>query len=88
MKTPSPDEQRRLVRQWDETGPELERIRREALRGKPYDWREVVAVLDLPFRSGIPTRSTSGLVQMQRWFIKAARQQGFLPPGPAPDVDD
>lgn len=27
-------------RQWEETGRELERIRREKLRGMPYDWEE------------------------------------------------
>jgi len=84
MKIPTREEQRRLVRQWDETGPLLERIRREALRGKPYDWREVEAVLDLGFQDGMPSRESSGLVEMQHWFIKAAQHQGLIPPSEPP----
>ncbi len=74
MKKPTSDEQRQLVRQWEKTGPLLERIRREALRDKPYDWREVDAVLELGFRDGIPTRSSEGIIEMQRWFMKAAKR--------------
>ena len=47
MKKPNRAEQRRLVQQWEETGRELERIRREALKGMPYNWEDVDALLTL-----------------------------------------
>jgi len=54
MTQPTREEQRRLVRQWEETGRELERIRKEALRGMPYRWEDVDALLELGVRSGCP----------------------------------
>lgn len=74
MNHPTPEEQKALVQKWAETGPELERLRREALRGKPYDWREVVALLELGEHYDGPPRTTSGLVEMQRIFMKARKQ--------------
>ena len=71
MTHPTREDQRRLVRQWEETGRELDRIRRDALRGMPYNWEDVDALLDLGVRSGCPSRTTSGLVEMQRIFMKA-----------------
>ena len=71
MKPPSREEQRALVRQMDAAGRELERMRFQALRGKPYDWREVDALLALGEGYDGPPRLTSGLVEMQRWFMKA-----------------
>lgn len=72
MKSPNREEQRRLVRQWEETSRELECIRREALKGMPYNWVNVDALLKLGAAS-IPTeRRESGLVEMQRYFIRAA----------------
>jgi len=44
---PTIEEQRALVRQWKETGRMLEQLRDEKLRGKPYDWEEVDALLSL-----------------------------------------
>lgn len=74
MKTPNREEQRRLVRQWDATGRELERMRREALRNMPYNWVDVDALLELG--ADCPPRADggSGLVEMQRLFKKAARR--------------
>ncbi len=76
MKQPTREEQRKLVQQWKETGLELERIRREALRGMPYNWEDVDALLAIADRGDYPSRTTSGLVEMQYWFMKAhARRQ-------------
>jgi len=69
---PTWDEQRELVRKMEETGPELERIRRDALRGMPYNWEDVDALLELGDRYDGPPRLTSGLVEMQRIFMNAA----------------
>lgn len=71
MRKPSREEQRRMVQQWEETGPELERIRRNALRGKEYDWKEVDDLLRLGELADLPPRTTSGLVEMQEIFMKA-----------------
>jgi hypothetical protein len=72
MKRPTPEEQRQLVIQWQETGRILEAMRREKLRGKPYDFAEVDALLSLADHYTGPPRLTSGLVQQQRIFMKAA----------------
>jgi hypothetical protein len=74
MKYPTHEEQRKLVQQWDETGRELERIRDEALRDKPYDWREVDALLQLGEQFRGESRTTSGLIEMQYWFMKAKKE--------------
>ena len=71
MKSPTRDEQRDLVRQWETTGRELERIRREALKGMEYNWADVDTLLELGDYYDGPPRTTSGLVEMQRWFMKA-----------------
>ena len=70
MKAPGHEEQRRLVRQWAETGRELEAIRRNELRGRPYDWKVVDSLLRLADSYDGPERTTSGLVEMQRLFMK------------------
>jgi hypothetical protein len=72
MKTPTREEQRTLVRQWEITGRELERMRGAALRGMEYRWDEVDALLALGDQYDGPPRTTSGLVEMQRWFMRAA----------------
>lgn len=71
MKYPTREEQRNLVRQWEATGRELERIRRDALRGMAYNWADVDALLEIGDHCGCMARSDSGLVEMQRWFMKA-----------------
>lgn len=74
MKHPTREEQRKLVRQWEETGRELERIRRDALRDMPYNWADVDALLALGDECARVSRTTSGLVEMQRWFMKRRQQ--------------
>ena len=64
---------KRWVQAWKEAGPELERIRREELRG--LDSKRTIALLCGPADYSRPPRApkpTSGLVEQQRWFMKAA----------------
>ena len=79
MKRLTKEQQRHLVRIWQTAGPELERIRREELRGLPYKWEDVDMLLDMGDYYDGPPRLTSGLVEMQRLFVNAARKQGLLP---------
>ncbi len=79
MKKPTKEQQRALVRLWDKTGPELERIRREELRGLPYRGEDVDTLLEMGDHYDGPPRDSSGLVEMQRFFMKAARKHGRLP---------
>jgi hypothetical protein len=76
MKSPTYEEQRNLVRQWETTARELERIRRDALRGMEYDWADVDALLEIGDHYDGAPRTTSGLVEMQRWFMMAKRRDG------------
>jgi hypothetical protein len=71
VKNPTHEEQRELVKQWEATGRELERLRREALRNMPYNWTDVDALLELGAHSPSAGPNISGLVEMQRHFIKA-----------------
>lgn len=71
MKFPTREEQRNLVRQWETSGRELERIRRDALMGLEYHWADVDALLELGDLYDGPPRTTSGLVEMQRCFMMA-----------------
>lgn len=71
----SRDQQRDLVRIWDTTGPELERLRRQALRGLPYRWEDVDAVLAMAHGYDGPQRRSSGLVEMQRLFMKGRERR-------------
>ena len=87
MKIPSRDEQRRLVRQWETTGPELERLRRAALRDMPYCWEAVDAVLSLADHYDGPPRTTSGLIELQPLRLKVAppEYRQAIPVAPEPD---
>jgi hypothetical protein len=69
---PTREEQKELIQKMEEAGRELDRIRRDALRGMPYRWEDVDALLELGDHYDGPPRLTSGLVEMQRIFIKAA----------------
>jgi hypothetical protein len=65
---------RRWVKAWKDAGPELERIRREELRG--LDARKAIALLCGPADYRVAPRApkpTSGLVEQQRWFGKLPR---------------
>jgi hypothetical protein len=67
---------RRWVQAWRETSQELERIRREELRS--LDPQRAIALLCGTADYRVPPRaprSTSGLVEQQRWFMKAAGRE-------------
>ena len=64
---------RRWVQAWRQAGPELERLRREELRRA--DSVRAIALLCGPADYRVPPRApkpTSGLIEQQRWFLKAA----------------
>ncbi|MBI2439965.1 MAG: hypothetical protein HYV35_01185 [Lentisphaerae bacterium] len=69
---------RKVVEQWKRAGPELERVRNEELRRWQYDYKAVDALLDIGGHFG-KSRPTSGLVEMQKWFMKLAERQGLRP---------
>lgn len=73
------EQYRLFVEKWRHAGPELERIRHEELRAYRYDPVDADSLLEMGDRYDGPPRLTSGLVEMQRLFMKAARQQGLLP---------
>ncbi len=63
---------RKWVAAWQRAGPELERIRREELRR--LDAYKAIALLCGPADYTRPPRApkpSSGLVEQQRWFMKA-----------------
>ena len=63
---------RRWVQAWKEAGPELERLRREELRH--LDAQHAIALLCGSADYRVPPRApkpTSGLIDQQRWFLKA-----------------
>ena len=68
----------KVVEQWKRAGPELERVRKEELRRWQYDYKAVDALLDMGDNFG-KSRPTSGLVEMQKWFMKLAERQGLRP---------
>ncbi len=66
---------RRWVQAWREAGQEMERLRREELRC--LDAQRAIALLCGPADYRVPPRAprpTSGLVEQQQWFKKAARR--------------
>ncbi len=73
------EQYRAYVEQWRRAGPELERIHAEELRRYRYDPADADTVLEMGDNYDGPPRKTSGLVEMQRLFMKAARKQGRLP---------
>lgn len=66
---------RRWVRAWKEAAEPLERIRRDELRR--LDSRTAIALLcgeaDYTKEPRAP-KPTSGLIEQQRWFMKAVRR--------------
>lgn len=67
---------RRWVQAWKEAGPELESIRRAELRR--LDPQRAIALLCGPADYWTPPRQarpTSGLVEQQQWFMKAAGRE-------------
>ena len=63
---------RKLVRIWDQAGPELEAIRRRELEAMTDEQaREAAAdLLTFPLPADLPPRLDSGLVEQQYWFSK------------------
>jgi hypothetical protein len=57
----------------------LQAARDEELRGAPYDWTAVDALLEIGSRASPAENDSSGLVEMQRLFMELARKQGLLP---------
>jgi hypothetical protein len=79
MKKLTKEQQRFLVKLWDKTGPELERIRREELANMPYDWRVVDSLLAIGDMMPRKEEEPNGLVEMQKAFMEIARKQGLMP---------
>lgn len=69
---------RQWCEQWQQAGPAIEQIRREDLRSKTYDFASADSLLEISDLHG-RSRPTSGLVEMQRWFLKLAQRQGLVP---------
>ena len=66
---------RRWVQAWREAGAAMERLRREELRRLDLDPQRAIALLCGPADYRVPPRAprpTSGLVEQQQWFMKAA----------------
>lgn len=72
--TPEQIEQgKRWVQAWKEAGEAMERLRRNELRR--LDGYRAIALLCGPANYTVPPRApkpTSGLIEQQRWFRKAA----------------
>jgi hypothetical protein len=81
MNLPTMEEQRNLVKQWETTGPLLEQIRNDALRGKPASVDDIDTALSMGDHYKGPQRFAEGMVEMQRQFMAIARKQGVIPPG-------
>ncbi|MEI6634059.1 MAG: hypothetical protein WCP22_09615 [Chlamydiota bacterium] len=80
MKKAEKEQMREYVERWKKAGPELEAIRRKELAEFDHaaNWESIDALLDIGDRFG-RSRKTSGLIEMQRWFMKLAEQQGLRP---------
>jgi hypothetical protein len=66
---------KRWIRTWETAGPELERLRHEELRR--LDPQSSIELLYGPADYTVAPRApkpTSGLVEQQRWFMKARRR--------------
>jgi hypothetical protein len=63
-----------FVEHWRRVGPKLERIRREELRN--FDWEKQLPLIDALLEIGVsfrPPRTTSGLVELERFLAKTKR---------------
>lgn len=67
---------RRWAEVWNQAGQSLEQIERQRLRSFRYEDHvtEIDELLELAFRFAQP-RSTSGLVEQQRWFAKLRKRE-------------
>lgn len=62
-------EARKWMKNWEELGPILEKLRRDSL--KRVNTSEAIEAFDLAYKSArlhSQRRKTSGLVEQQRWF--------------------
>ena len=62
------------VQTWQDAAPELDAIRRKEIR--EADNRRVLLVLESAFNQAVrslPPRSSSGMVEMQRYFARLPR---------------
>ncbi len=75
----TPEQWKAYAAQWQKAGPELERIRRDELANSTYNARAVDALLEIGANMPHKEEQPNGLVEMQRLFMKMARQQGLLP---------
>jgi len=78
MKTGNNEESRLIVAQWKSAARELARVREEELRSGVYDWQTIDAMLEFGLAHAQPCESP-GIVEMQRFFMKAAKMSGILP---------
>jgi hypothetical protein len=78
MKSLTREQMKKVVEQWRQAGPDLTRVRHEELRRWKHDPEVVDALLQIGDRFA-RSRPTSGLVEMQKWFMKLAEKQGLLP---------
>lgn len=64
--------QRKLVRIWQQAGPELEAIKRRELESMTDEQAKAAALdlLTMPLPPDLPLRVDSGLVEQQRWFSR------------------
>lgn len=66
---------RAWVRAWRTAGVNLDRIRRDELRALDV-YKAIELVFNRPSGDAAAVRSSSGLVEQQRWFMKAAELRG------------
>ncbi len=79
MKRLTREQQKSVIQQWKRAAPALARVRREELAAWKYDATVVDALLDIGAKAPLKEEEPSGLVEMQKWFMKLARKQGLLP---------
>jgi len=70
VKKPTIEEQREMLRRREKGYEIMAKLRRDELRGKPYNFEEVDAVLSLADHYDGQPRLTSGLIEQQRLFMK------------------
>jgi len=76
MKSMTGKQWKQFIQQWKTAGTALEKVRRDELRMLKYNSATADALLDIGDRFG-RSRKTSGMVEMQKWFMKLAEQQGL-----------
>jgi len=86
MPTPNADGQshhdlKRFVEHWRRLGPVLDRLEAEALRSDNQEWAVALLGLEVDrLRAADPPGPTSGMVEMQRQFMRLASQARYSGP--------